>query len=206
MRKLFFLFAATIISLNLLSQGLIGTSTSLIIVYNNPDNNFYIQLDGVDKKKTEQPTVFILDNNLVQVLALSKSKFLPDNFKSKSQTDIIKAYIKWESDYIKESYKWDVNIKTENLKTRSNKEVVFWAYDMPTGEEIVTDSTKTTPTQTQMFILRIVKDYIVGINTPLFDADQYEKNKTYLIKNIDNIVTSEKEIDIEELNQKVNKQ
>jgi len=206
MKKLFLLVVSATLSFNLMSQGLIGTSTSLILVYNNPSNYFYIQLDGVDKKKTEQPTVFILDNKAVQVLALNKNKFLPPNSRSRSQKDIIKDYIKWESDYIKESFKWDINNNTETLKTKSDIDVVFWTYDMPTGEEVVTDSTRTTPTQKQMFILRLVKDYIVGINTPLFDSDQYEINKAYLLKNIDNIVISEKEIDLDELNGQVNKQ
>jgi hypothetical protein len=207
MKKLLLLIPTILISFEALCQGLIGTPTSLILVYNNPDNYFYIQLDGIDKRKTEKPTVFIIDKKPVQVLVLNKNKFLPPDYKSKSQSDIIKDYIKWESDYLKSTFKFDINNKIETLKTIANTEVFFWTYDMPTREpKYKTDSIRTTPTQKQMFVLRLVKDYVVGINTPLFDNDQYENNKAYLLKNIDNIVVSNKEIDLEELNKQVNKQ
>ncbi len=200
MNKLLVVIAFCFLSLNLFSQGLIGTSSSLVIVYNYPDNYFYVALDGKDKRKTEQESIFIIDNRLVQVHALNKDKFLNAKSKLKSQKDIIMTYIEWESDYLKNTFNFDINSKIEPIVTKSGKEVIFWSYDMPTGEpEIKTDTTATTPTQKQMFILRMVKNYVVGINTPLFESEQYQSNKEYLLTNIDHIVEADKEIDLEEL-------
>ncbi|HOJ23785.1 MAG TPA: hypothetical protein PK081_00800 [Bacteroidales bacterium] len=204
MNKLFITIAFCLLSINLLSQGLIGTPTSLVIVYNYPENYFYVSLDGKDKRKTVQENVFIIDNKLVQVRALNKSKFLSDELKSQSQKDILLEYIKWESDYIQNTFNFNINSKIETLVTKTGKEVIFWTYDMPIGEPIVkTDSTITTPTQKQMFILTMVKDYVFGINTPLFESDQFESNKQYLLDNIDHIVVEDKEINLEELYKKL---
>jgi hypothetical protein len=189
-----------LISLNLLSQELIGTPTSLVIVYNYPDNYFYIALDGKDKRTTGQESVFLIDNMPVQVHALNKNKFLSNQDYLKSPNAIIMDYIKWESDYLKNQLNFNINSKIETLITKSGKEVVFWTYDMPTGEpEVKTDSTITTPSQKQMFILYLVKDYVLGINTPLFESDKYQSKKDYLLNNIDHIVVSEGEINLEEL-------
>jgi len=54
-----------------------------------------------------------------------------------------------------------------------------------------------------MFILTMVKGYVFGINTPLFESDQFESNKQYLLKNIDHIVVADKEINLEELYKKL---
>ncbi len=207
MKKLLLLIAILVFSKNLYCQGLIGTPTSLILVYNNPNNYFYIEIQGIDKKKTEKKNIFIIDKRGVQVLAINKYKFLPKVDSSKSQIDILKVYIKWESDYIDSAFNFDIKATEETLRTPKGKEVVFWTYDWPLKQEPTrTDSTITNTTQKQMFILRVVKDYVVGINTPLFESDQYENNKAYLLNNIDNIVESDKEIDLDELNKQVNKQ
>ncbi|MGD0583650.1 MAG: hypothetical protein ABR974_12000 [Bacteroidales bacterium] len=207
MKKLSLFIASFLFSLATFCQGLIGMPTSLIIVYNYPGNYFYIRLEGTDKRKTDQSTVFLLDNRPVQVLAINKNTFLTDTIKHSSPEEIIKTYIKWESDYIKKTFNFDISNKTEALKTVTGADVVFWAYDMPDQKPVEkADSAVTASTQKQMFVLRLVKDYVIGINMPLFDADQYENNKAYLLRNIDNIVISLKEIDLEELNRQLNKQ
>lgn len=204
MNKLLITIAFCLCFINLLSQGLIGTPTSLVIVYNYPGNYFYVSLDGKDKRKTDQESVFIIDNKPVQVHALNKSKFLSDELKSQSQKDILLDYIKWESDYIQNTFNFNINSKIEPLVSKTGKEIIFWTYDMPTGEPVVqTDSTITTPTQKQMFILTMIKDYVFGINTPLFESDQFESNKEYLLNNIDHVVVADKEINLEELFKKL---
>jgi hypothetical protein len=54
-------------------------------------------------------------------------------------------------------------------------------------------------------MLYLVKDYIIGINTPSFNEDDFNTLKDYLLSSIDRIVESENEIDLEELNNKVNR-
>lgn len=207
MKKLSLFIASFLFSIVTFCQGLIGMPNSLIIVYNYPGNYFYIRLEGTDKRKTDQSTVFLLDNRPVQVLAINKNTFLTDTIKLSSPDEIVKTYIKWESDYIKKTFNFDISNKTEALKTVTGADVVFWAYDMPDQNPVAkADSAVTASTQKQMFVLRLVKDYVVGINMPLFDADQYENNKAYLLRNIDNIVIFLKEIDLEELNRQLNKQ
>lgn len=68
-----------------------------------------------------------------------------------------------------------------------------------------TETTIATPTQKQMFVLKLVKDYVVGLNIPLLDAADFNANKAFLIAGINSIVESDKEINAEDLNKKVNK-
>ena len=188
------------------AQRLLGTPKSLILVYNYPNNHFYIEINGVEKSKTDRENVFIIDNRPIQILALNKSKFLKDTVLEFSSIDLMKIYINWEIDYIENNLFKNTNNKYEFLKTKKGRDIAFWTYDMPTGEpEIVTDSTRKTPTLKQMFVITRTKDFIVGLNSPLFGNEKYDEIKEYLITNIDGLVESDNEIDIYELDKQVNK-
>lgn len=185
------------------AQGLIGTPTSLILVYNYPETYFYMEIKGSDKRTTEKPNVFIIDNRLIQVMSVKYDKFLSGKQKT-SSIEIIREYINWELKYMEENLSLKVNNNLEFLKTAKGRDIAFWSYDMPAvGQETKTDAT-TTPTQKQLFVITRIKDYVVGINVPIFESDQYETTRNYLIANIDNIVESKKEIDMNELNKQIN--
>jgi len=187
------------------AQDLIGTPTSLILVYNYPGNYFYLQLNGVDKRKTENENVFVIDNELVQVKTLHKDKFIKNTKQDLSFVDFMKTYINWEKTYLEETFSFNINSKVEFLKSTKGRDIAFWTYDMPLEEpKQTTDSTITTPTQKQIFVLARIKDYLVGINSPLFEKDKFDTIKNYLVTNIDGIVESKNEIDVEALNNQLN--
>jgi len=205
--KLIILFSILFAICNLLpAQDLIGTPTSLIIVYNYPDAHYYLQLKGSDKQKTEQDNIFIIDNQLVQVKTLNKNKFCKNTKQELSFNDFITTYVNWEKDFQEEQFSMNIHSKLEFLKTNKGRDIGLWIYDMPVvSKAVTTDTTIKTPVQKQIFVLTRVKDYLVGINCPLLETDNYETIKSYLITNIDGIVESNKEIDVDELNKQVNK-
>jgi hypothetical protein len=176
----------------------------LILIYNYPNNYFYIQVNGRDKVNTEKDGVFIIDNKLVQIMAAHKSKFLEDTNKILSNKEFIEKYIKWEIGYIESSLSFNVKSKIEFLLSDQSKEIAFWTYEMPISEPEKTDSGTTLSTQKQMFVLTKAKDYVVGIYSPLLRESDFNSIKTYLLENIDGLVESDKFIDIEELNKQVN--
>ena len=198
------IFILIIFAIKLNAQGIIGTPNSLILVYNYPDNHFYIEIEGKDKRKTEQENAFIIDNKVVLINVINIKKFYNGKSK-KSSNDIIQKYIDWESDYLKESFGFEVNGNIDFLKSEKGKEIAYWTYDMETKEpEKNSDSTITTSVSKQMFVITRSKDYVIGIYTPFLEDQVYNEIKEYLIKNIDGLVESDKEIDIEDLNKRVN--
>ena len=188
------------------ARDLIGTPTDLIIVYNYEDAHFYLQLKGTDKQKTGQENVFLIDNQLVQVKTLNKNKFCKNTKQELSFNDFITTYVDWEKNFQEEQFAMSIHSKLEFFKTNNGRDFGLWIYDMPlVSKAVTTDTTRTTPVQKQVFVLTRVKDYLVGINCPLLETDNSDTIKSYLIANIDGIVESDKEIDVEELNKQVNK-
>jgi len=188
------------------AQELIGTPTSLIFVYNYPGNYFYLQLNGADKRKTDNENIFVIDNKVIQIKTLHKDKFIKNTNQDLAFQDFIKTYTNWEKNYLEETFSFNINSKIEFLKSSKGQDIAFWTYDMPLEKpKHSTDSTITTPTQTQLFVLTRIKDYMVGINSPLFEAETFDPIKSYLITNIDGIVESKNEIDVEALNKQMNK-
>jgi len=199
------LFLSILFISNLLpARDLIGTPTSLIIVYNYDDAHFYLQLKGSDKQKTENENIYIIDNQLVQVKILNKYKFCKNTKQELSFNDFITTYVDWEKNFQEEQFAMSIHSKLEFFKTNNGRDFGLWIYDMPVvSKAVTTDTTRTTPVQKQVFVLTRVKDYLVGINCPLLETDNSDTIKSYLIANIDGIVESDKEIDVEELNKQV---
>jgi len=191
---------------NMLSaQDLIGTPTSLIMVYNYEDAHFYLQLKGTDKQKTGQENVFLIDNQLVQVKTLNKNKFCKNTKQELSFNDFITTYVDWENSFQEEQFAMSIHSRLEFFKTNNGRDFGLWIYDMPVvSKAVTTDTTRTTPVQKQVFVLARIKDYLVGINSPLLETDNFETIKSYLITNIDGIVESNTEIDVEGLNKQMN--
>jgi len=188
------------------AQELIGTPTSLILVYNYPGANFYLELKGVEKMKTENQNVFIIDKKMVQIKILNKIKFIGNTKQNLTFVDFINEYVDWEKSYLEKTLSFNINSNIKCLKSVKGRDFAFWTYDMPINKQKeTTDSSITTPTQKQMFVLTRIKDYMVGINSPLFEDNQFDLIKNYLITNIDGIIESDNEINVEELNKKMNK-
>jgi len=204
--KQILLLSILFISNMLSAQDLIGTPSSLIIVYNYPDAHFYLQLKGSDKQKTEQENIFIIDNQLVQVKTLNKYKFCENTKQELSFNDFITTYVDWEKDFQEKQFSRNIHSRLKFLKTNNGRDFGLWMYDMPVvSKAATTDTTRITPVQKQIFLLTRVNDYLVGINCPLLETDNTETIKSYLITSIDGIVESDKEINVEELNKQVNK-
>jgi hypothetical protein len=205
MRKILLLFLSVLPQF-IHAQGLIGTPGSLIVVYNIPDNYFYLEIIGEDKRTTEQDGVFIIDNRIVQIHTLHKKSFLEDNAdQGLTNYELITKYINWEVDFIESNFSFNINRDIEFMNSARGKEFAFWTFDMPVPEpDISTDTTITTSSRKQMFVITRIGDYIVGINSPLFELDQFESIKDYLVASFDGLVESDEEFDLEELNRKVN--
>lgn len=192
---------------NLLSaQDLIVTDKSLVLVYNLPENYFYVQINGKDKQQTERQTFFIIDNRPVQILAVNTSKFMSEKTSSFTPPEVLTKYVGWESDYIKANLFPSLQCKTEKMKSAKGRDLIFWTYDMPIDQyDQKNDSTRKQSVRKQLFVLTLAKDYVVGINTPLMLHDNYDESKQFLLTNIDGIVEQDKEIDVNELNRELNR-
>lgn len=129
---LLFLLLAVV---NLLkSQDLIGTPESLILVFNYPDNYFYVELQGREKMRTESDNCFLIDDKPIQVHSISKSVFLDSTQSNLSDDSILLAYIHWEIDYIENTFLFDTHSLVELRTSDKGKDFVFWTYEMPQGD------------------------------------------------------------------------
>lgn len=206
MKQILLLIVSFFFCTTISAQELILTPKSLVIIYNYPENYFYLQLQGIDKRKTDNENIFIIDNQLIQLKTLRKSKFIKSTNQDLTFIDFINTYINWERSYLEETFSLSINSKVEFMKSKEGRDIGFWTYDMQIDKPVqVTDSTKTTPVQKQLFVLTRIKDYLVGINSPLLEKDKFDSIKSYLISNIDGIVESTNEIDVEALNNKLNR-
>lgn len=203
MKKLFLLLMMGWAGAGLMAQDLIVTKHSLVFVYNYPDLHFYIQIAGDDKQRTENENVYVLDNKLIQVKVLAGSKFKSGG--NAAFSDFMNAYVDWEKSYQEQLMEQKLKSSVDFMKSAAGRDVAFWVYDMPAGDtKVLTDSTTSVSAQKQLFMLTREKEYLIGINSPVFDMQNYENRKQYLLECIDGLVIKPQTIDAEALNKELN--
>lgn len=187
------------------AQVLIGSPNSLVLVYNIPGNSFYLCLKGQEKQLTDQENIYLLDRRLIQVKTLHKSKFLRDGASEPTFHDFIQTYIRWESDYLEQTLHLNIHSRVDWVRDANGKELVVWSYDMPIDQtEVKSDSTVTTPTRKQLFVLGRSKDYLVGLNSPVFEPEKIDSLRSWLISGMSGMIESNDTFNVQLLNLKFN--
>jgi hypothetical protein len=189
------------------SQVLIGTPTSMYLVFNYPGNSFYIEIKGVDKKKTNNRNIFTIDGKLVEVLSIKTSKFMRDTIKQTTDKEILNKYVNWEKDYLTKLYSTKIDCEIEFLKTTKGKDYIFWTYTMPIKtKESILDSSRANAIKKKLYVSAVVGKYIVGAYTECSECDEtFNNSKKFISDIMESITTSERKINPEELSRKVNK-
>ncbi|MGA3014615.1 MAG: hypothetical protein ABSD71_11365 [Bacteroidales bacterium] len=204
MRKIFLLIFLAIYTYSS-AQELVGTKESLILIYNYPGTYFYIELKGQSREKTDKSNCFLIDNKVVQIYTANKNRFAGTQPENLTDIDFQLKYIKWEIDSLQNIFHFNANSKVELKTSKKGKSFAFWTYDAPVGDSPEkTASNKAVPTQSQLFVLFLVKDYIVGLNAPLYDKADFDFLKDYLIKTVDRVVEAPNKIDSKELFKRLN--
>ena len=95
MKNTLIIIGLLLISNLITAQVVIETENNLILVYNNPDNHFYIEIEGDEIIKTDYNSIFVVDKRLVQINVVNINKFVEGTAKSLSQIETINQYIHW---------------------------------------------------------------------------------------------------------------
>ena len=188
------------------AQELIHAPGSLILVYNSPDAHFYLKLEGKTVKETAMDNVFILDDKVIQVIVLNKDNFMEGNERVSSTKDFIQSYIDWELQYLNETFSTRLKNSIRFVPSGVSDYIALWSYDMPVNksDEIQTESSDSTSNRKQMFAVTSIGDYIVGVNSPLFEAEMLDEIQDFLFQTVANIIRSDVEINAAELGAKLN--
>lgn len=179
-------------------EGIIGTHKGMILVYNYPDNYFYLELQGEELYTTDRENLFVIDNKYIQVITLHQSVIL-DGKHMENTRDLLTHFVQWEESYQQQEQGVEIQSVLEFWESPQGKEIVFWKYSLP---ERNPQGAKDPLMQLQ--VITQSKDYIVALNIPVFDLSRFDEIKEYLFSTIASLMEDQREIDLYLLDAMVN--
>src|SRR2546430_11010345 len=118
-------------------SGAINTRTGLLLVSNDPDNWYTLEIKGSDVRLTStKPRVFNVDGMFLQVVSAKISKFLGEQEKRPAdEKTILQAHRDWEAKYAQGSYTEKLVIESSWQKLDNGKDALLWKYTVSEGNK-----------------------------------------------------------------------
>ncbi|HYE72266.1 MAG TPA: hypothetical protein VEF04_03005, partial [Blastocatellia bacterium] len=142
--------------------------------------------------------VFKIDEKIVQMQRAKKSEFLQSsvnqNFKD---SEILEKHRGWEESYLSDLLKAKLNVTSEKVTARTNREALLWHFPMPEGMNKQVDH--------QVFLTTVIGEQVLILNYSVEKGDTVANATKYLIESMNTLKVSDKPIDVKALQEEIRK-
>lgn len=178
-------------------SGAIKTNTGILLVWNEKDNYYTLEINGKEVQQTSNERIFFaVDGKFLQVLTVTKKSFLDKSKKQPDEKSVLEAHRDWEINYLQDTYK-DKNLKVESSwqKLSNGKEALLWQYETPltAGGNI----------KKQMYLTVVKGDHVFMLNSGTTDKIDETAIRAMLIGVMSTLQPNEKPIDLKEIQEKI---
>ena len=176
----------------------IKTLTGDVLVWNQKDNHFTLEITGKEvKPQTNTESVFLnVDGIVLQVQSVPISEFLKDAKSQKPDSGaILKAHQEWEAEYIAGVLGKKLSVQTTPQKLSNGKEALFWKYDMPEG---LSETVKK-----QFYLSMLSNNYVVFLNGVVESGTTDAAVHQLLLVTAATLKTSSDKIDVNKLRESI---
>ncbi len=180
-------------------SGAINTRTGLLLVSNDADNWYTLEIKGSDVRLTStKPKVFNVDGMFLQVVTAKISKFLGEQEKRPTdEKTILQAHRDWEAKYAQGNYQEKLVIESSWRKLDSGKDALIWKYNVPEGTR--------TNVKEQIYLTVVKGDYVLMLGGIVTDDIKEEDSSKLLLTTISSLKVSDKPIDFDQLQDSIRK-
>ena len=115
-------------------HGAIRTESGFLIVWNQPKNNFTLNVNGKDFEQIPNKNLaFLINGKFLQITAAFKKDFLTPGQEKQSlnETGILLAHKDWESNYLEQIVHETLKTVSEPVKLSNNQDALLWSFLVP---------------------------------------------------------------------------
>ena len=167
-------------------RGAVKSPEGLLIVWNEPDNNFTLFVRATRVQQIPNKNLaFLLDDKYLQIVSALKTNFLTDSQKKQTLDDrsILSAHLEWESNYLSEGLGEKLKIESEELKLTSGKSALLWSFVPP----------KSSGTVKKHFLLAVAnRQPVVVLNGASTESVSEQTVRTFLLDTMSTLLLTEK--------------
>jgi hypothetical protein len=178
-------------------SGAINTRAGLLLVSNDPDNWYTLEIKGSDVRPTStKPKVFNVDGMFLQVVTAKISKFLGEQEKrAADEKTILQAHRDWEAKYAQGNYQEKLVIESSVRKLDNGKDALLWKYNVPEGTR--------TNVKKQIYLTVVKGDYVLMLGGIVTGDIKEQASLKLLLTTISSLKVSDKPIDFDQLRESI---
>jgi len=189
----FLFFASTILAQEREKSGMIKTTKGILVVWNEPDNYYTIEIKGKQITPAEQPLLFQVDGLFFQIQTAEKKAFLQGNVDKKlDDKTILATHRDWEGDYLSGVLKKKLQIDSEWLKLADGTDALGWSYDMP--RKMVPDGQSA---KKQFYLAVVKRNHVLLLNSALTGDDNDKTIRQLLLDTINTLRSTDKPLPLQ---------
>ena len=176
-----------------LRSGTIKTLSGYLLVWNQRNNYYILEIKGKDVRQTSTERKFfsvdgmflqIVDAPIDNVVEAAKKPSLDDKA-------ILEAHRDWEAKYLEEEYKAKLEITSSWQKLSNGKDALLWGATLP--------ETAKGNVKKQVYLTMVKGDYILMLGGAVTDTIGENATHQLLLTTIETLKTSDKPTDLQKL-------
>jgi hypothetical protein len=172
-------------------SGILKTANGILIVWNEPDNFYTIEVKGNSIKPIPDHDLwFQVDGKFFQIVMPERQEFLKElGNKNIDDKAILTAYQKWESDYIAETLNSKLKINSTWLNLPNSTTALAWSYDMPHVDDKQT-------ARKQLYLSVVKGKRVLALNTVVEGNDDEKPLQQFLLDTMSTLKPSDKPLSL----------
>ncbi|PYT01030.1 MAG: hypothetical protein DMF63_05035 [Acidobacteria bacterium] len=179
-------------------RGIVRTASGVLVVWNEPGNNFTLDVKGSDFESIPNTQVaFLLDGKFLQVVTAATSDVLAESQAQKKldDNDLLIAHQTWETKYVKNDAGSKPKISSEFIKLSNGKTALLWSYRM----------SEKTDEERPVFLTVVKDDHILELNGKITTKVTQTVTRNFLLETIQTLKTSTNPLTQEEAQRRARK-
>ena len=115
-------------------RGAIATRTGLLIIWNEPENNFTIEIKGKTVERVPNKNLaFLIDGKFLQIVTAHNDDFLTDGQKQQKldEKTILLTHRNWESKFLEDTVGEKLAVDSEEISLVNSKAALLWSFLVP---------------------------------------------------------------------------
>jgi len=198
----FFILFSTI---NLLAQdgergGIIKTDKGILIIWNEPKNNYTLEIKGNKIKPIpDKRIMFLADGKFLQLMTVPKKDFLKKAQKQDlDDKAILAAHRDWEAQYLGTVFKETLKVDSSWQKLSNKTDALWWSFEMP--------SKTNSQAKKQVYLIVSKGDYILLLNSVVTEKVDEKTVQQFLMDTMATLKINKKPLSLKRAQEQILKE
>jgi len=180
--------------------GIVKTDKGILIVWNEPNNNYTIEIKGNEIKPVpEKRIMFFADGKFLQLMTIPKKEVLKKAQKQDlDDKTILTAHRDWEAQYLGSVFKETLKIDSSWQKLSNGMDALLWSFEMPAKSN--------SQAKKQVYLIVSKSDHILLLNSVVTKNVDEKTVQQFLIDTMATLKTSKKPLSLKKAQKQILKE